>query len=74
MTNLKVIAMNAPIMTAAELISRAEAHEAEARELRAEAAHPDVPFSDIADLKAAAAELDGAAIHMRRMANRGHRA
>ncbi len=71
---MNAVAFTPTILTAAELIRRAEAHEAEAAEYRREAAHPAVSAADIADLKEAAAELDGAAIHLRRMAARGHRA
>ena len=73
--NLKVVArMEASVLTVAELRVRASALEEEARALRAEATRPETSLADVADLKAAAADLDSAAIHFRRMANRGHRA
>ena len=54
------------------LILRAIALEKEAAEYRREAANPATHPADIADFKQAAADADGAAIHIRRIVARGH--
>lgn len=69
-TVLKMTGMAKEPLSITDLISRAERLEHEAQEYRIEARDPKMSLPDVQDLKAAAAELDGAAIHLRRMANR----
>ena len=70
----KVIALNTSIanLSTSEMLQRAEALEIHAAEYRREAARPTTHPSDVADLRAAASEADGVAIHLRRMAHRGN--
>lgn len=55
-----------------DFLRLAAEHEAEAASLRREAAQPATSETDVADLLAAASELDAAAVRLKRIAHRGN--
>lgn len=71
---MSVVALNTNIanLSVSEMLQRAETLELHAAEYRREAARPTTHPADVADLREAAAEADGAAIYLRRIATRGN--